>query len=100
MAGVWKVFQLGPVQHARLFFLPFHDTFLPTWSLWFTGFTIPFLELIGGALVILGWRMRAALVALGGVLVIVTFGVMAGTMFQFASTAVTTTPLVIPMPAI
>ena len=74
MAGVWKVFQLGPLQHARKYFLPFSDTFLPVWSLWATGVVIPFIELIGGALVILGLRTREALIALGFVLAIVTFG--------------------------
>ena len=74
MAGVWKVFQLGPLQHARKYFLPFADTFLPVWSLWATGVVIPFVELIGGALVILGLRTREALIALGFVLAIVTFG--------------------------
>jgi uncharacterized membrane protein YphA (DoxX/SURF4 family) len=74
MAGAWKVFQLGPLQHARKYFLPFADTFLPVWSLWFVGVTIPFIELIAGALVILGLRTRDALVALGFVLALVTFG--------------------------
>ena len=74
MAGVWKVFQLGPLQHARKYFLPFADTFLPVWSLWAVGVVIPFVELIGGALVILGLRTREALIALGFVLAIVTFG--------------------------
>jgi uncharacterized membrane protein YphA (DoxX/SURF4 family) len=74
MAGVMKVFQLGPLEHARKYFLPFSDTFLPTWSLWAVGMTIPFIELIGGALVLLGLRTRDALIALGIVLVIVTFG--------------------------
>jgi uncharacterized membrane protein YphA (DoxX/SURF4 family) len=74
MAGVWKVFQLGPLEHAKKYFLPFSDTFLPVWSLWFVGVTIPLVELIAGALVILGLRTRNALVALGFVLVIVTFG--------------------------
>src|SRR3989441_7934517 len=74
MAGVWKVFQLGPLQHARKYFLPFSDTFLPVWSLWATGVVIPFIELICGALVILGLRTREALIALGFVLAIVTFG--------------------------
>src|SRR2546430_7761709 len=74
MAGVWKVFQLGPLQHARKYFLPFSDTFLPVWTLWATGVVIPFVELIGGALVILGLRTREALIALGFVLAIVTFG--------------------------
>src|SRR5213080_5100888 len=74
MAGVWKVFQLGPLNHARKYFLPFADTFLPVWSLWATGVVIPFIELIGGALVILGLRTREALIALGFVLATVTFG--------------------------
>lgn len=74
MAGVWKVFELGPVGHVRRLFLPFQHTFLPVWSLWATGFTIPFVELIAGALVIVGWKTRYALVGLGIVLVIVTFG--------------------------
>ena len=74
MAGEWKVFQLGPLEHARMFFLPFSDTFLPVWSLWAMGVVIPFVELIAGGLLILGLRTRAALVALGFVLVVVTFG--------------------------
>jgi putative oxidoreductase len=75
MAGVWKVFQLGPVQHARrLFVEPYAQTFLPRWSLWATGVTVPVVELVAGALLLIGWRTRAALFALGGVLVLVTFG--------------------------
>jgi uncharacterized membrane protein YphA (DoxX/SURF4 family) len=74
MAGVWKVFQLGPLEHARKYFLPFSDTFLPVWSLWLVGVTIPFVELLAGALLLIGLRVREALIALGGVLVIVTFG--------------------------
>lgn len=74
MAGVYKVFQQGPLNHARKWFLPYSDTFLPVWSLWATGVTIPFIELFAGALVILGLRTREALIALGFVLAIVTFG--------------------------
>src|SRR5690349_1277589 len=74
MAGVMKVFQMGPLNHARKWFLPYSDTFLPVWSLWAMGVTIPFVELIAGALVILGLRVREALVALGFVLAVVTFG--------------------------
>ena len=74
MAGVMKVFQLGPLAHARKYFLPFSDTFLPIWSLWAVGVIIPFIELIAGALVLFGLRTRDALIALGMVLVIVTFG--------------------------
>jgi uncharacterized membrane protein YphA (DoxX/SURF4 family) len=74
MAGVMKVFQLGPLNHARKYFLPYADTFLPVWSLWAMGVVIPFVELIAGAMVILGLRVREALVALGFVLAVVTFG--------------------------
>jgi len=74
MAGVYKVFQLRPFEHARKYFLPYADTFLPVWSLWATGVVIPFVELIAGGLVILGLRTREALVALGFLLAIVTFG--------------------------
>ena len=74
MAGFWKVFQLGPLEHARKYFLPFSDTFLPVWSLWSVGVTIPLIELIAGALVIVGLRTRDALIALGCVLVVVSFG--------------------------
>src|SRR6266481_4533327 len=74
MAGVYKVFQLGPLEHARKYFLPYADTFLPIWSLWATGVVIPFVELVAGGLVMLGLRTREALVSLGFVLAIVTFG--------------------------
>jgi len=74
MAGVYKVFQQGPVGHVRQLFLPYSNTFLPIWSLWLVGLTIPFVELLCGLLVLVGWRTRLALVALGAVLVTVTFG--------------------------
>lgn len=74
MAGVWKVFQLGPLEHAGKFSLPFADTFLPRWSLWVVGVAIPLIELIAGAMVILGLRTRWAVVSLGFVLTVVTFG--------------------------
>src|SRR5215510_5735226 len=74
MAGMMKIFQMGPLEHARKYFLPFGDTFLPVWSLWTVGVVIPFVELIAGALVMVGLRVREALIALGLVLAIVTFG--------------------------
>lgn len=74
MAGVFKVFSLTPAGHVRRWFLPYQDTFLPTWSLWAVGLAIPFLELFGGALLIVGWRVYEVLLALGAVLVVVTFG--------------------------
>ncbi len=74
MAGVFKVFDMTPVGHVRKWFLPYQDTFLPSWSLWAVGLAIPLVELVGGALLLLGWRVFHALLALGLVLVIVTFG--------------------------
>jgi len=74
MAGLWKTFQLGPLEHARKYFLPFSDTFLPIWSLWAVGVVIPFVEFLAGGLVILGLRTREALVSLGLILAVVTFG--------------------------
>jgi hypothetical protein len=74
MAGFWKTFQLGPLEHARKYFLPFSDTFLPIWSLWAVGVVIPCVELLAGGLVIIGLRTREALVSLGLVLAVVTFG--------------------------
>lgn len=75
MAGFWKVFTLGPLEHASgMFVEAYADTFLPTWSLWLTGTTIPAIELIAGVALLVGWRVREALLALGAVLLIVTFG--------------------------
>lgn len=75
MAGLWKVFSLTPAGHAHKWFVdPYADTFLPAWSLWFTGVTIPFVELVGGALMLVGWRVREASLGLGAVILVVTFG--------------------------
>ena len=74
MAGIYKVFGLTPVGHVQKWFLPYRDTFLPVWALWAVGLAIPFVELVAGALLVLGWRIREALLALGVVLVVVTFG--------------------------
>ena len=75
MAGVWKVFELGPLEHARrLFLVPYAETFLPEFALRTVGVIIPLIELSAGALLLIGFRTLEALVALGGVLVVVTFG--------------------------
>ncbi len=75
MAGVYKVFGMTPAGHAHKYFVdPYADTFLPAWSLWAAGVTVPFVELIAGALLILGLRVREASIALGFVLLLVTFG--------------------------
>lgn len=75
MAGAYKVFVMGVVEHARrLFVLPYADSFLPQWLLWGSGTVIPFVELLAGLAMIVGWRVRESAVALGVVLVVVTFG--------------------------
>ena len=81
----WRVFDLGPIEHARRFFVePYVESFLPQWALWVAGTTIPFAEFAGGALVLLGaWRLPGLLL-LGGVLVTVTFGhLVAEPLFSF-----------------
>ena len=75
MAGLYKCFVMTPLGHARQYFVgPYADTFLPAWSLWATGTLVPVVELVAGALVLVGFKTRPALIALGGVLVLVTFG--------------------------
>lgn len=74
-AGFWKVFRLGAVEHARsLFVEPYASSALPEWSLWFAGVVVPHVELIGGALMLAGWKRFAAAIGLGAVLMLVTFG--------------------------
>jgi putative oxidoreductase len=75
MAGWWKCFELTPVGHTHRFFLEaYADTWIPVSLLWATGLTIPVVELVAGGLVVIGFRTREALVALGFILLIVTFG--------------------------
>ncbi len=85
MAGVYKCFVMTPLGHAERFFIgPYSDSFLPVWSVWAMGTTIPVVEFVAGALVLLGFLTRPALLSLGGVLVIVTFGhLVAEPLFEF-----------------
>ena len=104
MAGVWKVFRLGPMEHARrLFVEPYAHTFLPGWSLWATGTVVPVVELVAGALLLVGYRTRDALLALGGVLVLVTFGhLLTEPLYEFHTHVIPRTALllfVLAMPA-
>ncbi|MEM6645141.1 MAG: MauE/DoxX family redox-associated membrane protein [Bacteroidota bacterium] len=74
-AGWFKVFEMGPMVHAEQLFLPYAETtFLPAWSLWTMGALIPVVELAAGVLLLGGWRVFEAGLALGAVLVVVTFG--------------------------
>ena len=85
MAGQWKVFSLGPMEHAQRWFVgPYSETFLPLWSLWTVGTVVPVIELAAGALLLVGLWTRHALLALGGVLIVVTFGhLLAQPLYEF-----------------
>jgi uncharacterized membrane protein YphA (DoxX/SURF4 family) len=85
MAGWGKVFQLTPAGHAHKYFVdPYADTWIPAWLLWTLGLAIPFVELIAGWLVFFGLWTGPALLALGGVLVVVTYGhLLKDYLFQF-----------------
>jgi thiosulfate dehydrogenase [quinone] large subunit len=75
MAGYWKVFELGAHQHAQQFFVEgFQEYWLPEWFLYPLGWIIPFVELIGGLLLVLGWRTRLSLSSLGLLLIVTTYG--------------------------
>jgi len=97
MAGWWKVFSLGPLEHARnLFVEPYADSVLPAWLLWASGTTIPVVELLAGALLLAGWRRREAYLALGAVLVVVTFGhLLAEPLYAFHTHVVPRTALLL-----
>lgn len=75
MGAVWRVFQVGPVEHARMFFIEnYTETFLPTPLLWIAGTSVPWVELTAGALLLVGLWVRPALLGVGAVLLLVTFG--------------------------
>jgi len=75
MAGWWKCFTLGPIRHARGFFIEnFEGRWIPDWMHWAVGTSIPVVELVTGALVCLGLFRRGAYIALGAILVTVTYG--------------------------
>jgi len=75
MASYWKVFELTPAEHANRFFVEaYADTWIPEWLLYALGYTIPLLELAAAVLLCVGWRIREALIALGLLLIVTTYG--------------------------
>lgn len=75
MAGWFKCFEMTPLVHAeRLFTEPYADTWIPHFLLLASGVSIPILELAAGFLLIVGFRTREALIVLGGILLLVTYG--------------------------
>ena len=75
MAGYWKVFELGAATHAQKYFVEaFQEYWIPDWLLFPLGWLIPFVELGGGLLLMLGWKTKLSLSALGLLLIITTYG--------------------------
>ena len=94
---MWKVFDLGAVEHARnLIVEPYADSFLPAWSLWTAGVAVPFVELSCGGLLLVGWRRLEAAVGLALVLVVVAFGhLLADPLYAFNTHVVPRTLLLV-----
>jgi len=75
MAGYWKVFTLGATTHAQKFFVAgFQEYWIPEWLLYLLGVTIPYVELIAGVLLLVGWQNRLVLTLLGLLLLVTTYG--------------------------
>jgi uncharacterized membrane protein YphA (DoxX/SURF4 family) len=75
MAGWGKLFDLGPVGHAHRYFVdPYASSWIPAWLLWGLGLAIPFVEFGAGWLLVVGFLVRPALIALGFILALVTYG--------------------------
>jgi uncharacterized membrane protein YphA (DoxX/SURF4 family) len=75
MAGWGKLFQMGAVTHAHRYFVdPYATSWIPTWLLWTLGLSIPYVEFAAGWLVVLGLLTRPALLSLGAILILVTYG--------------------------
>ena len=75
MAGWFKCFEMTPLGHAERFFTgPYADSWIPHWMLLAAGTAVPVLELAAGLLLVIGWRTREALLAIGAILLLVTYG--------------------------
>ena len=72
--GFGKVFKIGLDQVYENFFLSSYSEMLPDFLLMATAYYTSFIELIGGLLLIFGFKRDYALYALASVLVIVSFG--------------------------
>ncbi|MBV7441767.1 DoxX family membrane protein [Weeksellaceae bacterium TAE3-ERU29] len=73
MQGFGKVFKMGVENIYKNMFSKF-DGILPDFINYFTAYYTSYVELIGGLLLVLGFRTNYTLYILGSVLVIVTFG--------------------------
>jgi uncharacterized membrane protein YphA (DoxX/SURF4 family) len=85
MAGWYKVFVMTPAGHAAQYFTgPYADSWIPYWLLFAVGVTVPVVELTAGWMLVIGWRVRDVMIALGLVLILVTYGhLLAAFLFDF-----------------
>ncbi|MFM9836813.1 MAG: DoxX family protein [Cyclobacteriaceae bacterium] len=75
MQGFGKVFTWGVEKVYQMdFFYPTYKNLLPERLIHVTAYYTSYVELVGGLLIILGFKRDFALYALASVLVIVTFG--------------------------
>lgn len=73
MQGIGKVFTWG-LDGVYNSFKPYEETFLPKFLVVFSAYYTSYVELIGGALLVIGLFKNYALYALASVLLIVSFG--------------------------
>lgn len=73
MHGVSRLLA-GPTSFASALFPMFQKTLLPTWSVYWFGLALPWIEAILGLFVLLGLRTRIALIAGSLLIFVLTFG--------------------------
>ncbi len=75
MIGYQKVFIISPYNHAKQFFIDgFKDHWIPEWLLWTLGYSIPFVELLCGLMLLIGLFVRFNAIVIGLLLLIVAYG--------------------------
>jgi thiosulfate dehydrogenase [quinone] large subunit len=74
-AAIWKIFVLTPVGHTEKFFIAnFQHSWIPIFILWLLGLTIPFIELLIGSFLCLGFKTKTTAFITGLLLIITTYG--------------------------
>ncbi|GAB5550932.1 MAG: hypothetical protein Sapg2KO_05230 [Saprospiraceae bacterium] len=74
MQGFGKVFTWGIEGVYASVFQSYESTILPQWLIYFTAYYTSFVELLGGALLLIGFFRKWTYLALASVLLIVSFG--------------------------
>jgi thiosulfate dehydrogenase [quinone] large subunit len=73
MHGISRMIS-GPGEFAAKLVIQFTHAPLPAWSVWVFALILPSIEAILGLLVLIGLRTRAALIAAGALIAVLTFG--------------------------